>query len=278
MEEDRTFQLIMRQGPQPGEILSLNKQMMAIGRDGRYDIVIIDPEVSRQHARLTLQPEGYLLEDLGSTNGTFVNGARLTQPHLLTDGDQVGLGETVVLDYQAFVNEVIETVMSPHAALDVFPEPAKTAVPPPPFEISSAPEPAPPVEIPFPVEPEPAPLESEPLPPPPTFSSMPAASPPPLPQFSPQPPAPSPSRPVTTARPVAPPSYAPEEDEKPPDKRRRLLIGCGCLLLLVVCSVGGYLAYRLGTAVWNAPTQFWDDPLNNLDLLFGAARLLLLAL
>ena len=68
MEGDRTFQLIMRRGPQPGEITSLTKQAMIIGRDGRQDIVINDPEISRQHSRLVLQPEGYLLEDMGTAS------------------------------------------------------------------------------------------------------------------------------------------------------------------------------------------------------------------
>lgn len=276
MEGDRTFQLIMRRGPQPGEITSLTKQAMIIGRDGRQDIVINDPEISRQHSRFVLQPEGYLLEDMGSTNGTFVNGVRLTAPRLLSDGDEVGLGETVVLVYQAFVNEAIETVMAPNASFDAFPEPTQAAIPPPPFEISPSPEPvaSPPFDSPFPSEPEPAPFVSEPLPPPPTFSSIPEAPPPPLPQFSPEP-SPIPSRPVTTATPVAPPSYAPDEDEKQPDKRKRLLIGCGCLLLLIVCGAGTYLAYRLGTAIWDAPEEFWNDPLNNFDLLFGAIQMLL---
>ena len=279
MEGEQTFQLIMRRGPQPGEITSLNKQAMIIGRDARHDIVINDPEVSRQHTRLLLQPEGYMLEDLGSTNGTFLNGVRLSQPILLSDGDEIGLGETVVLVFQAFVSEAIETVLAPNASVDPFPVPTEAAIPPPPFDISSTSEPAAPpaVEMPFPAEPEPvAPVTSEPLPPPPTFSSLPEAPPPPLPQFTPDPSPPLP-RPVTTATPVAPPSYYPEEEEEAPqgDKRKRLLIGCGCLLLLVICGVGGYLAYKLGMAVWEAPEEFWNDPFSNFDLLFGLVRLLL---
>jgi pSer/pThr/pTyr-binding forkhead associated (FHA) protein len=276
MEGDRTFQLIMRRGPQPGEITSLTKQVMILGRDGRHDIVINDPEVSRQHARLLLQPEGYLLEDMGSTNGTFLNGVRLAQPRLLSDGDEIGLGETVVLVFQSFVSEAIETVLAPNATGEPSPAPTEAAIPPPPFDISSASEPAfpPAIDTPFPAEPEPVAPTSEPLPPTPTFSSLPEAPPPPLPQFTPEP-TPIPARPVTTATPVAPPAYVPEEEEKQPDKRKRLLIGCGCLLLLVICSVGAYLAYTLGTAIWDAPPEFWNDPINNWDLLFGLIRPLL---
>ncbi len=251
MEGDRTFQFIMRRGPQPGEITSLIKQAMIIGRDARHDITINDPEVSRQHARLLLQAEGYLLEDLGSTNGTFLNGVRLSQPILLSDGDEVGLGETVVLVYQAFVSEAIETILAPNASFDPFPAATEAAIPPPPFDISSTSEPAalPAVETPFPAEPEPVvPITSEPLPPPPTFSSLPEAPPPPLPQFTPDP-SPPPPRPVTTATPVVPPAYFPEdvvEEEKKPDKRLRWLIGCGCLLMIILCVTAGYLAWTYG--------------------------------
>src|SRR5919204_300909 len=53
-----------------------------------------DPELSRQHARVTRAGEGYVVEDLGSMNGTFVNGNRLAGPHELADGDQIELGGT----------------------------------------------------------------------------------------------------------------------------------------------------------------------------------------
>src|SRR3954454_264852 len=53
-----------------------------------------DPEISRQHARVMRAAEGYVVEDLGSMNGTFVNGDRLQSPHQLTEGDQIEVGAT----------------------------------------------------------------------------------------------------------------------------------------------------------------------------------------
>ena len=62
-------------------------------------MAINDAEISRKHARLTFQGGKYVLEDLGSTNGTFVNGQRLAGPVVLKSGDVVSLGEQIVLMY-----------------------------------------------------------------------------------------------------------------------------------------------------------------------------------
>ena len=70
--------LVVRRGPQPNQVYEMNKDVVAVGRDITNDIVINDPEVSRHHCRMTRTPTGCTLEDLGSTNGTFVNGQRLT--------------------------------------------------------------------------------------------------------------------------------------------------------------------------------------------------------
>ena len=86
------FQLIMRSGPTPGAAFILEGDQMTIGRDSTNEIVINDAEISRRHSRLTFQGGKYVLEDLGSTNGTFVNGARITSRHTLVDGTAVMFG------------------------------------------------------------------------------------------------------------------------------------------------------------------------------------------
>jgi pSer/pThr/pTyr-binding forkhead associated (FHA) protein len=78
MQDSSSFRLIVRRGPQPNQIYDLNKGIITLGRDITNDIVINDPEVSRHHCRLTQGGGGYTIEDLGSTNGTFINGQRLT--------------------------------------------------------------------------------------------------------------------------------------------------------------------------------------------------------
>jgi hypothetical protein len=103
MQSSGSFRLIVRRGPQPNQIYELNKDIITLGRDITNDIVINDPEVSRHHCRMTRGGGGYTLEDLGSTNGTFVNGQRLTGARPLSGGDTVGLGETVTLGYESTI-------------------------------------------------------------------------------------------------------------------------------------------------------------------------------
>ncbi|MBN1564206.1 MAG: FHA domain-containing protein [Anaerolineae bacterium] len=101
MQSSSNFRLIVRRGPQPNQIYDLNKGIITLGRDITNDIVINDPEVSRHHCRLTQGGGGFTIEDLGSTNGTFLNGQRLTGARPLSHGDMLGLGETVTLAYES---------------------------------------------------------------------------------------------------------------------------------------------------------------------------------
>ncbi len=107
------FRLIVRTGPNPGVVIDLTKEVSMMGRDVTNDVVLGDAEISRQHARLTRTPAGFVLEDLGSTNGTFVNGDRLAAPRVLNAGDLLGLGENVTLTFDATSPESAATVMGP---------------------------------------------------------------------------------------------------------------------------------------------------------------------
>lgn len=69
---------------------------VVIGRAPSSDIVIDEPFVSATHARFTLQGPALVLEDLGSTNGTLVNGHGVTQPVTLREGDEVQVGDTIM--------------------------------------------------------------------------------------------------------------------------------------------------------------------------------------
>lgn len=83
--QDRT---IVIGGAQPGGVIT----SMTIGRNPASEIPLQAPNVSWQHARLDRTPQGALLVDLGSTNGTFVNGQRISAPHLLRKDDVIQIG------------------------------------------------------------------------------------------------------------------------------------------------------------------------------------------
>ena len=95
------FQFVMRSGPTPGVIFPLEGDQLTIGRDANNGVAINDAEVSRKHSRLTFQGGKYVLEDLGSTNGTFVNGQRLAGPRVLKAGEVVSFGEQIVMVFEA---------------------------------------------------------------------------------------------------------------------------------------------------------------------------------
>ena len=66
-----------------------------VGRTGDADICIDRTEVSRCHARIMVAGTTATIEDLGSKNGTYLNGERLQQPALLTNGDEIWIGRSV---------------------------------------------------------------------------------------------------------------------------------------------------------------------------------------
>lgn len=76
--------------------IALNEGENILGRAPDAAIWIDAPGVSRHHARIRLEAEGAALEDLGSKNGTYVGGRRITAPAPLADGDQIRLGSVVV--------------------------------------------------------------------------------------------------------------------------------------------------------------------------------------
>jgi DNA-binding winged helix-turn-helix (wHTH) protein len=82
--------LVAQEGPLKGQRWVLNHTVV-LGREATCDVVVIDRQVSRFHARITPTSEGAMLEDLGSKNGTNHNGVELSAPVMLQDGDLVGI-------------------------------------------------------------------------------------------------------------------------------------------------------------------------------------------
>lgn len=110
-----TYQLTIQTGSNPAESYLLSGNEISIGRDATNQIVINDTEVSRRHARLILQGDTYLFQDLGSTNGSFVNAKRLMGPRLLHSGEVITLGQSVKLVYEVVQPDLDATVMTPVA-------------------------------------------------------------------------------------------------------------------------------------------------------------------
>ncbi len=117
---NEVYQLVVRKGPRPGQVFPLELDVLTLGRDPIADIVLEDPEVSRHHAKLTQIEAGYQLQDMGSTNGTFVDGQRLAgEAQDLKPGQVVMLGSNVTLVYQAApASDPLATMVAPAAAVE----------------------------------------------------------------------------------------------------------------------------------------------------------------
>lgn len=116
---NKTYQLIIRKGPNEGQEFPLTSVITTIGRDPMADITINDPELSRLHARLVETAVGYELEDLGSTNGTYVDGQLVAgAPVPLQPGQEIAMGSQVILLLVA-----LETAVAPEATIIAPPEP-----------------------------------------------------------------------------------------------------------------------------------------------------------
>ena len=207
---DLPARLVLEQGPEPEKTFTLGNAPQTIGRSANNGIIINDAEISRRHAQITPQANGFVLEDLGSTNGSFINGLRLTQPTTLNHGDSVEFGDTVQLRFWAagLPSEVVY-------------EPADDVVTPA-------------------LPPEPVPAYAEP-------ADLPEAPP------------------------AAPPAF--DEFDMPEtavsSNRNRIIIGCGCLLVLacVVCvgTVFFLDSYQQGQLLYCGGLRpFWETTLGPL--------------
>lgn len=84
--------LIRAGGGREGEVISLSSDVLTIGRSPHSDLFLDDVTVSRHHARIIRDENGFLVEDLNSLNGTYVNRKRVER-HRLADGDELQIGK-----------------------------------------------------------------------------------------------------------------------------------------------------------------------------------------
>jgi predicted component of type VI protein secretion system len=111
-----------------------------IGREG-CDITLTDPDVSRRHAAIRIAAGEVTIEDLGSTNGTLVNGETITEPRTLRDGDEVRIGSAIWrLRAPAAATRLsdVPSEMSPASQATTL-RPAATPAPEPPTPAASEP-------------------------------------------------------------------------------------------------------------------------------------------
>ena len=205
-----SHQLTMRRGPFPNKHYPLTEDHTIIGRATSCTIHIPDPEISRQHVRVVAQGANlYAIEDLGSTNGTFVNGRRISSLTPLNHNDTIGLGEALQFVFEPVADEIVPTpdFIIPDTGEDVIAD----------------------------AQAEAAAMDSTPLPV--------------------QDPSPTPAVPQEPERVIV------HQIEQPRSSKRGL-IGCGILLLMMLCCVGLIFvldAYDSGRLLYCGPLRpFWD--------------------
>ena len=234
MQQNDNFRLVVRRGPQPNQAFEIGKDLTTLGRDISNDIVLNDRETSRHHLRLMRSGDTMTIEDLGSTNGTFVNGKRVSGVTPLQNGDMIGLGETVTLALEAYSSlaQAAPATPPPSPAAPAPMPPAEPGFTPPPTDYG-LPSPAPPAD-PYAPLPDDYPKQKPAYP---GYPDQPAAQ---------QPPGPYQQAPTGYAAPPAPPGQYPGYDYDPYAVREEsggtspwLILGCFVFFVLVfVCFAG----------------------------------------
>jgi len=82
-------------GPFTGRIIALPNQMVTLGRAPDNDVVVADPATSGRHGRIEVRTGAFWISDLGSTNGTLVNGEPVIEKQL-ADGDLIAIGQNTI--------------------------------------------------------------------------------------------------------------------------------------------------------------------------------------
>jgi hypothetical protein len=89
------FQLVISEGKEAGREFEFDQDSVVIGRTAECDVILYEAGVSRKHAKVTVEAGSIFIEDLGSSNGTLVNGDKIAGKHALKDGDLISMGPVI---------------------------------------------------------------------------------------------------------------------------------------------------------------------------------------
>jgi len=106
--EKRHAAVLVIAGPRVGQMRKIDEEGLVVGREPTCELHVPDPGVSRRHARVREDDEAVRVEDLESSNGTYVNGNEIEGPRKLEHGDKVTMGTSTVLKF-AYQDPVEET-------------------------------------------------------------------------------------------------------------------------------------------------------------------------
>ncbi|MEW5959815.1 MAG: FHA domain-containing protein [Chloroflexota bacterium] len=135
------LQLVVHAGPLAGKGFPIVREVLTFGRDPDNDIMLDDSEVSRHHARLLQEDDQIILEDLGSTNGTLVNGKPIVGRHVMQPADIISIGASVfgVRGFAAPTTIGVTQVSPKKPPVSTYTPPAPSSPP-----LATPPRPAPP--------------------------------------------------------------------------------------------------------------------------------------
>lgn len=100
----RKCQVVVIEGPNKGKKITLNKNLTTVGKRENNDIALADKTVSRNHLEIEYNSDSFLLRDLNSTNGTYINGTKVKEAYL-APGDIIKIGNTI-MEFTAFDEKV----------------------------------------------------------------------------------------------------------------------------------------------------------------------------
>ncbi|OGV51033.1 MAG: hypothetical protein A2X49_04580 [Lentisphaerae bacterium GWF2_52_8] len=145
------MKLYFLNGSKAGEVFELNPPGISLGRETDNDVHLLIGGVSRYHAKIEAQNDAWAIRDLGSTNGTKINGTKIADAHTLKPGDIITLGDQNIRfgeKQESIAQQIFQQTPSPVII------PAPSAPPPPQAQIQA-----------------PAPISPPPPPPPPAASA-----------------------------------------------------------------------------------------------------------